>query len=30
MKVTREDDILVDGRGLRLCRNCYDGKHYFK
>ena len=30
MKVTREDDILVDGRGLRLCRNCYDGNHYFK
>ena len=28
--MTREDDILVDGRGVRLCRNCHDGNHYFK
>jgi hypothetical protein len=28
--ITREDDILVDGRGVKLCRNCFDGNHYFK
>ncbi len=30
MTITREDDILVDGRGVKLCRNCHDGNHYFK